>query len=529
MAPPCFNADEAAFSYNAWSILKTGKDEYGEPFPLRLKSYGDYKLPLLTYLTIPFVGVFGLNETAARLPNALLAALFPLVIYFLTKELFGKSRPALLAALLVSVSLGMNLVGRHEHEAYLAAFLVSTSWWMYLRLLRIPSFQNLAFFLTPVLFSLFTYHSSRIFAAFFFMHSIYTFLIQKKKNGKIIVGSFLAILVLFTLTDVFIAPARVKNLIFFNNPGYVMRVQQLREEGGHRLFYNKLMPGIKDVGIETLKYFSPQFLTLNGDENFRFGHPGMGPLTVLEYLLAFVGIYYLFANKEKHRYLIALLLVASPLPASLSWAGMSLTRSLFIIVPILIVASYGVFSLMDRQKRFAWYILGVFCGLNLLLNYYSWDFFFNHYPKRAIVVRSWQCGYKELGSFIQTNYDKYDKIYISRQHGQPYIFMLFFLKYDPARYQKQAQLSAPDEYGFGQVEKFDKFVFEIPATVPPGEKSLVVGFPVDDFLSKATPLPNLDQVEKIKIGTEEIFWLYDNAKLNTLQEEVQAEVVEEMN
>ena len=28
--PACLNADEAAFGYNAYSILKTGKDEFGK-------------------------------------------------------------------------------------------------------------------------------------------------------------------------------------------------------------------------------------------------------------------------------------------------------------------------------------------------------------------------------------------------------------------------------------------------------------------------------------------------------------------
>jgi len=64
-APPCFYADEAAFSYNAYSILKTGKDEYGVTLPLRLKSFGDFKMPLYTYLSIPFTTLFGLNEFGA--------------------------------------------------------------------------------------------------------------------------------------------------------------------------------------------------------------------------------------------------------------------------------------------------------------------------------------------------------------------------------------------------------------------------------------------------------------------------------
>ena len=34
--------DEAALGYNAYSILKTGRDEYGQYFPLIFKSFGDY-------------------------------------------------------------------------------------------------------------------------------------------------------------------------------------------------------------------------------------------------------------------------------------------------------------------------------------------------------------------------------------------------------------------------------------------------------------------------------------------------------
>ena len=32
--PPSLNWDEVAIGYNAYSILKTGKDEWGVPFPL---------------------------------------------------------------------------------------------------------------------------------------------------------------------------------------------------------------------------------------------------------------------------------------------------------------------------------------------------------------------------------------------------------------------------------------------------------------------------------------------------------------
>ncbi|PIV01434.1 glycosyl transferase, partial [Candidatus Shapirobacteria bacterium CG03_land_8_20_14_0_80_40_19] len=51
-SPPGFYVDEAAVGYNAYSILKTGADEYGKKFPLFFRSFGDYKMPLNIYLTV---------------------------------------------------------------------------------------------------------------------------------------------------------------------------------------------------------------------------------------------------------------------------------------------------------------------------------------------------------------------------------------------------------------------------------------------------------------------------------------------
>jgi hypothetical protein len=48
--PILLNPDEAALGYNAYSILQTGKDEHGQSFPLHLKSFGDYKPALYTYI-----------------------------------------------------------------------------------------------------------------------------------------------------------------------------------------------------------------------------------------------------------------------------------------------------------------------------------------------------------------------------------------------------------------------------------------------------------------------------------------------
>src|SRR3989338_7362706 len=89
--PPSFNADEAAFGYNVYSLSQTGKDEYGNFLPLRLKSFGDYKMPLYSYLSIPFVGLFGLSENSVRMLNTVLVFLFPFLLFLFKNKGWKKN------------------------------------------------------------------------------------------------------------------------------------------------------------------------------------------------------------------------------------------------------------------------------------------------------------------------------------------------------------------------------------------------------------------------------------------------------
>jgi len=64
--PSGLSVDEAAIGYNAYSILETGKDEYGQSFPVLIKSFGDYKAPVYTYLLVPVYKLWGMNVFTTR-------------------------------------------------------------------------------------------------------------------------------------------------------------------------------------------------------------------------------------------------------------------------------------------------------------------------------------------------------------------------------------------------------------------------------------------------------------------------------
>ena len=123
------------------------------------------------------------------------------------------------------------------------------------------------------------------------------------------------------------------------------------------------------------------------------------------------------------------------------------------------------------------------------------------------MTRAWQCGYRQLADYVKNNYHNYKRFYITKSSGQPYIFLLFFLEYPPEKYQKQALLSGIDEYGFGQVEKFDKFIFHFENS--DDKKGVVIIGAPEDFINEKDRKTDFSRLKKIKIGNEEIFWIQE--------------------
>ena len=96
--------DEMSIGYNAYSILKTGKDEWGRFMPLDFEAFGDHKLPLYIYSSVPFIFLFGLTELAVKLPSILSGTILIILMYLLTYKLSNNKHLSLLSALLVAFS-----------------------------------------------------------------------------------------------------------------------------------------------------------------------------------------------------------------------------------------------------------------------------------------------------------------------------------------------------------------------------------------------------------------------------------------
>src|SRR5437868_4133609 len=88
--PHSLDWDEVSWGYNAYSILKTGHDEYGSFMPLSFKAFGDYKQPVYVYLTTVPIQLFGLTPFAVRFTSAFFGFLTIPFVFLLLYELFEK-------------------------------------------------------------------------------------------------------------------------------------------------------------------------------------------------------------------------------------------------------------------------------------------------------------------------------------------------------------------------------------------------------------------------------------------------------
>ena len=86
-APSRPTIDEMSIGYNAYSLLQSGKDEWGVKWPLIFRAFGDYKLPLYIYGTIPFVWLFHLNLISIRLLSVVAGGVIIVAVGLLAQQL----------------------------------------------------------------------------------------------------------------------------------------------------------------------------------------------------------------------------------------------------------------------------------------------------------------------------------------------------------------------------------------------------------------------------------------------------------
>lgn len=495
--PPSLNWDEVSIGYNAYSVLKTGKDEWGVSFPLNFRSYGEYKLPVQIYASIPGIALFGLNEFGVRITPVIYGTLTVLLLYFLAKEISDKKEIGLISAFLLAISPWHIQLTRASFESGFSVFWVTLG-----ALLFLKGFKKKKYWIwsiVPFVLAIYTYNAARVFTPLFILIA---FLIYRKallKDIKVFLVSFgIFSLSMIPLAESFFggqASARFKLVSIMDDPGFVQRVNKARgntnlPEPLPKLIHNKYTHFAYVYAGNYLSHFTPDFLFISGAGHKQHHVQGIGELYAVQAPFIILGLYFLFKKKNPWRWFLIswLLLVFIPVAITVDSIPNAL-RTVLAVIPYEIFTAVGFWETFTvlKKKRAKIILFVVTFGLLIVQFIPYLNNYYNIYPK--LYSRDWQYGYKQAASYIKDHYNDYDMIVFSRTYGEPHMFTLFFLNWDPAKYQNDPNLVRFEANNWIWVLKFDKFYFpdlgdtgtkyqDIVAENP-GKKILLIGKPGD--------------------------------------------------
>lgn len=439
--PNSFTPDELAQGYTAYSFLETGKDEWGNANPFILRSFGDFKAPLQTWLMIPSIKLFGLTPFAVRLPNALFSSLALLTTYLLTNSLFGLSSVSLITIILLTFSPWHLPMSRLALEANLTVFFSTLATYLYLKNPKSFKYQLLASIFYSL--NLFTYHSAKFFtpilmlATYLYVHrfkDLKSFFNSLFKNLFFILP--FALLFLLNTFQSLSSSDRVGDISIFNptdrwaglSDDRYLLVQNSLPDFLSRIFNNKIIYVSKTFFTSLISYFSPQFLLTQGAGESTYGMlPGFGILGLIPFIGLIYSLYLLF-QKNKHKstllYLL-ILIVLSAFPAALAKGSYPGNRLATMIPFIIIFSAFGlsqIFSKISKSLKLLIYLLFIYSSINFLVNY----FFSANYR----LAEGMLYGRRQAIEYVQ-QLNPEAKTLFSRSLSQPQAYYLFFTKTNP--------------------------------------------------------------------------------------------------
>ena len=426
-SPKGFYVDEAAIGYNAYSLMMTGKDEYGKSWPILLRSFADYKAPVYTYFLIPIYAIFGMSVVSTRALSAGAGVLTVLMVFLMVKKLGGGRKLALVSALLLALSPWAIIFSRTTYEASLGLLLMSVC--IYTFLIALDKAKWWPVVAVEAVAAIMAYHAQRVVVPLLLL-LLAVIWIKKVLVTGVIKWLILAVILGFVLilptlslikTNGFQSRAATLNIFNFekqNPQGYV---------AGD----NKIILSIKEFGALYLSYFSPRYLFITGDFIPRNSYPDLATFFSWQLPFYLYGWWWLIKSKKekKLRILVTAWMVVAPIPAALTRDPYSALRALPLVVPMIILVGAGV----RRFLEFKWakWILAILILysvvklgvsgliLNNYLRYDQWDYGMevvadqtkdNKVQEPVVFDAGWRVSYIQLAFFLKVDPKTYQNV-----------------------------------------------------------------------------------------------------------------------
>ncbi len=477
-SPASINWDEASLGYSSYSIMKTGRDEYGKVFPLSLRSFSDFKPALYSYLSIPFIYVFGLTQTSTRLVSALAGSISLFGVWLLLRLFVKESWLRLVLLILISFEPWRIHFSRVALETNLSAsiFIFGAYFLLKYFLSERKSYSYFLWAFAIFVVSAYAYHSARLASPILLVLVLADPInwFNNKwswSNLRDLRYVLMGVLFMLFLVPVFVDSSGGQVLARFSSENFFSRYYPFVTRD---LFDGSFKSWVLDSPIYSMlgmmfgrlvTYLSPVNYSTNYFHWIRNSVqyvPDFNLFGLVSIPFLVVGITCVFRSLQNasSRFLVYWI-VAAASPTIITWNWFHALRFLNGLPAIELLVALGVLEVI-RMLPSSFNIKSLFVVLLFGLVIWQAVFVINNEYNFSVVENHGEFqpgGFKEGVPVLMSMIDRYDKVIIDSPHAQSYIFLLFYSSYDP----KVVQSYSSDRLSRGLSGtgnfNFDKFEF----------------------------------------------------------------------
>ncbi|GLW54223.1 glycosyltransferase family 39 protein [Kitasatospora phosalacinea] len=443
--PGGLNQDEASAGYESFSLLTNGTDRWGNPWPAYFPSWGSGQNVLLSYLSIPFIGLFGLSEFSVRLVPVLLGI---------------GAVPLLYAALRRFVDTPAALVG--------AGLLAVTPWHITASRWALES-NILPFFLLAGVTTLgYAYTSSRArrlipFSLVFLALALYAYgvaiMVVPVIGGLYLAARYRTVLqnrlpVGLSMLGFLIVAGPILLLVLVNNvlhysPHFVSSLPFTVPK-----FASSRLDQISDG--QNLAELNTHFVTGGFGDGYLWTIPnGFLVLGVIGFPLAALGVYFAARTRSPEANLFTFWLVGAVVLLCVVPANGNRANALFIpLVALTAIGVSGLYrSMTDRRTGRA--VVAVIMATALGYGALFFHDYTTRYPEQ--IAQPFGRGFEAALDSADAARKGDEPIYISDRFPLNYMETLFYLEADPKDFQANSEVETVG--GIYQVRNYRNYYF----------------------------------------------------------------------
>lgn len=435
--PPGISNDEAIYAVNAYSISQTGKDMYGNSFPVIFTVDNLTFMPVPTYALAIIYRFFGLNVITTKIINILLGVIVIFLLGKFVKLLTDNTNCAVASSIALTFMPWHILLSRTSYEGVTAYTLMFIG--LYFLFKGFYEKRNLYLSVPFFITALYSYKGANIvLLPLIIVCGIYIYLNNSKYLKQILIIFSIGCLGIFSVwylntyvsQDAFMRQAVTLPLDMIHK-----RVIEELNQSNAPLMIRRTFSNIPTVVMSEkmnnyLHAFSPEFLFTYGENELRYSLANNGQLLFIYLPLLVIGIIWLIHKHIKKAVLLISLTGLSAFPIFVSGPVYSI-RCFFMVFPLAIFIGIGIGLLihyLSGKNIFYYALLVIFTGV---FSYNFLSYMFNyHFRYVNYSADYWFWTQKLLAFQLPEKQSKYDKIILS---NYDFLQFAYWTRLDPIK------------------------------------------------------------------------------------------------